>query len=565
MRSRALSRPPPPEAAGASPSRPAGAADGAPPESYGALSGELSARAVRHTGWNLAGILLPLAVGLVTIPVLTHQLGAARFGVLGLAWMLLEYLSLFDAGLGRATIRAVAGSRELLMRRAVPGRRDISPAARSLSGTVTGAVLVQVTLGVAGGLALWAAAPLLLERLLRVPSDMGAEAVGALRILGATVPVLMLGLALRGLLEAAERFDLSNGIRIPMSVGTFVLPAVVAAAGGGLPAILTALLVLRVVSVAVQLMALERALPGLRWGWPREWQGVRELLAFGGWVAVSNAVSPVLVYVDRLVVGFLLGAAALGYYTAPFEASLRLLVLPAALVTALYPMASGLMAAGDMDRMRELYVGALRALAGGMVGMSVTGAVLAPELLTTWLGPEYAAEGSVALRLLCVGVLVNALVHVPFSFVQAAGRPDIMARFHLLELAVHLPLAFWMVRSFGVAGAAGAWLLRASLDAVLVFAAAGGVLGVGLGRLADGRLLRAALLAALLVAALLGLRVTVGGAVGWTAGRTGALAVVVLALPLVAAHAIVSWAWLLRPDERRAIVRIVLRRRPANG
>lgn len=546
--------------AGPPPSRAARARyDGAVGGSDGDLPGAmLRARAVRHTGWNLAGVLLPLLVGLFAIPILTRQLGAARFGVLGLAWMLLEYFSLFDAGLGRATVRAVAAGRELL--RAHLGR-DGAGAGRELSATVTGSVVIQLLLGVLAGLALAMAAPMVVERLLRAPQALAGEATRAIRVLGATVPALMLGLALRGMLEAAERFDLSNGIRIPLSIGTFLVPAAVAMAGGGLPSIMVALLILRVLSVAVQAVVIRRALPGFMWCWPEEWSGVRALLAFGGWVAVSNVISPVLVYVDRLAVGGLLGAAALGYYTAPFEASLRLLVFPAAVVTALYPMASALLAAGDVERMRALYVGAVRVLAGGMAGIAIVGVVLAPELLSGWLGAEYAENGALALRLLCVGVLVNAVVHVPFAFIQAAGRPDIMARFHLLELAIHLPLTYWLVDRYGIPGAAGAWALRALMDATLVFGAARRVLGVGVGAVTAGRSLRAMGLALALVVALMALQWVAAAspvAAGADSGTRGLMVALIAILPL-GLHSLLSWRWLLSASERSAMLGAVRR------
>src|SRR5690606_6970766 len=128
-----------------------------------------------------------------------------------------------------------------------------------------------------------------------------------------------------------------------------------------------------------------------------------------------------------------------------------------------------------------------------------------------WLGAEYAERSTLALRLLCVGVLVNAIVHVPFALLQAAGRPELMARFHLIELALHVPATLWLVHRFGIAGAALAWTLRAILDAALVFAAADRVLGVGLARLADGRALRVVGLLAVLVAALFALRAASAG------------------------------------------------------
>jgi O-antigen/teichoic acid export membrane protein len=50
----------------------------------------------------------PLLVGVAVMPIITRNLGAARFGLLGLTLALLEYSGLFDLGLGRATTKHVA-------------------------------------------------------------------------------------------------------------------------------------------------------------------------------------------------------------------------------------------------------------------------------------------------------------------------------------------------------------------------------------------------------------------------------------------------------------------------
>ncbi len=94
----------------------------------------------RNSLFNLAGLVLPLGLSLLTVPAYIHLIGVDRYGVLVISWLLLGYFGMFDLGLGRATIHRIA---EL---------RDAEPTARL--ATFHTAVAVNVVIGVVGGLVL---------------------------------------------------------------------------------------------------------------------------------------------------------------------------------------------------------------------------------------------------------------------------------------------------------------------------------------------------------------------------------------------------------------------------
>ena len=69
----------------------------------------LSGRLLAHnTFLNFPGQVLPLLVGMITIPFIIRGLGTERFGLLSLAWVVLGYFTIFDLGLGWATTKFVA-------------------------------------------------------------------------------------------------------------------------------------------------------------------------------------------------------------------------------------------------------------------------------------------------------------------------------------------------------------------------------------------------------------------------------------------------------------------------
>ncbi len=408
----------------------------------------------RNSALNLIGFTVPMVIGLLAVPVMTSELGAARFGLLSLAFAILEYSGLFDLGLGAATIREVSGAL---------ARQD-----KGLSTLIAGSVLSQLLLGSVGAAILVAISPVLVERVFVIPADLHDEAVSVFRILALMVPATVALLSLRGILDAAGRFDLSNAIRIPSSVGTFLIPAIAASAGYKLPAIVAMLLVTRVIICFVTAYAIKQILPGHTWNLHVRWETMRPLFVFGGWMSLSNILSPILVYLDRFMLAAIVGVAAVGYYTAPFDTVMRLLILPAALMGAVYPSVAGMLAVGDDKSIRSVYRHANRKLLLMLVGPAVILFAAGPRLLELWLGTTFAEQALDAVRILAVGVFFHALARVPSGFINALGRPDLIAKISLVEMVIHVPLAWMLISRYGLNGAALAWTVRVTADAVIL-------------------------------------------------------------------------------------------------
>lgn len=413
----------------------------------------------RYTVYNVLGQAVPLVVGLAAMPIITKALGDTRFGLLALMWAIIGYFSVLDLGLGRATTKFVA--------EALAGHD--SARAQQVAGFTAAS---QTALGILGGAVLAAIAPWVVSDLLRVPPDLTREAIGAFRWLGLSVPFVVLSLNLRAVLEGAQRFDLANLIRAPNGVLAFAIPAAAAFLGVRLPGIVALLLGLRVATCWASWIAIRAALPGFRFEFRPTRDLVRPLLGYGGWVAVSNVVSPILTYLERFILAAVAGVGAVAYFAAPYEAISRLLIVPASLAGGLFPVLSVPLVAGgraDAERLLARSVRSLWVLLGGPV---IVALLFSAPLLRLWLGPAYAAQGATGLAILAVGMLIIGLAHVPGVFLHGQGRPDLPAIFHLIELPIYIALAWWCVRAYGVTGAALAWTLRVTLDAVLLFAAA---------------------------------------------------------------------------------------------
>src|SRR5215831_14398499 len=210
-----------------------------------------SAKLARNTAFNFAGQVLPLLAGIALIPYIMRGLGPDRFGILGIMWVVFGYFSLVDLGLGRATTKFLA---EWLAK----GEVD------QIYEMVWSSIVLQILLGVIGGVLTAALTPVLVERVLKTPASLMSEASSAFYILAAALPSVLVTNGLRAVLEGCQRFDISNLLRIPSTILSFVIPAVGVAAGLGLRGIVLWLGISRLGFALAHGLYCLRVIPGLK-------------------------------------------------------------------------------------------------------------------------------------------------------------------------------------------------------------------------------------------------------------------------------------------------------------
>lgn len=450
----------------------------------------------RNTLLNFIGQIVPLLVGIVVIPFIVRGLGIERFGILSLAWVVLGYFGIFDVGLGRATTKYVA---EAL------GQDNKDQVPR----LVWTAVVIQGIFGLIGALVLIGITWLFLGNILNVPKELLKEASATFYIIALGLPLVLVSSSFSGLLEATQRFDLLNAIKTPSSILTFLLPLIGIFLGFKLPGIVTLILVSRLVVLMVLVAFGFRVIPKLC-EFSISLALLPRLFAYGGWITVTSVVGPMLVYLDRFLIAFLLSVASVTYYTIPYEAVTRLWIIPISLTMSLFPAFSALEVIGDRKKIEKFFARSVKYVLLLLCPIVLLLVLFAQPILQLWLGIDFAMQSKVVLQILALGVMVNSLAHIPYTLLQGIGRPDLTAKFHLIEMPFHLAITWVLIGYWGISGAAVAWTIRVTVDAMLLFIAAFKVCQLSPRLLLNGGLILTCVILSLLVGMAYGIRSLAG-------------------------------------------------------
>jgi O-antigen/teichoic acid export membrane protein len=421
---------------------------------------------------NLVGSILPILITLVTTPIYLHHIGAGRYGVLAIVWMVQGYFGFLDLGLSQATSNRIA-------------QLDDAPHSER-QAVVWTALILNAGLGVVGGVVLFAIMHTLLA-FFDIGEALSAELLPALPYVACLVALSNLISVFNGALVGRERFGALNALQLAVAIIYQLAPLGAAFVfGPNLRYLVFGTLVAGIAALVLTALVVWRVFPLSFANGPRR-DLVRPLFSYGAWISLTRLATPVLETADRLLIGHALGPQAVTYYQVPFNLAQRVRLFPFVIIRTLFPRLSSL----DAASAAALSFGAIRGLAAALTPMIVFGIFFMQPFLSLWLGREFASHATSVGEAILVGIWINSLTMIAACHLQATGKPGIVARLQTYEILPFLALLWWMLQHFGVQGAALAWSARCLVDGLLLFYAA---------RL-DARPIRMLILPALIVVA----------------------------------------------------------------
>ena len=403
------------------------------------------------------GWVIPAIAALVAVPITVRGLGADTFGLLALVTALSGYLSLLDLGLGTAIVRYLAYH---------CARNE----GRTMLQILRVAALWFSVIGFLGGLIMVTQAPAL-AGIIGVSGDLEPVAVTVVRLAGVSFFLGMLMSAGTAIPQAFLRYDLAAAVSGIIGTASAVGPAVLVATGHGIVAVVVFSIITNLVALilyAVIAVVLFRGV-SLRSG--PTWKEIRRVvLRFTGMTALTRVHSAIAAQTNRLLVGVAGGAAAMAYYQVPNLLSSKVNELLSRVGQVILPTGTQRIADQNDEGTRSLYLRTSRLFFVLNASISVAVCAFAKPLLSTWVSPQFAEKGALALVIFTLAQGVNA-ASMSASYVNLAyERPGVNLVFSALNSVLNLATVVPLVMAYGISGAASAGLVgSAMVPAFLVY------------------------------------------------------------------------------------------------
>ena len=398
----------------------------------------------KNSFYNIAGYLIP---GVLSIPILgfmARDLGVEKFGLFTIILAIVGYASIFDIGITRSVIREIAIY-----------KRNKDEILKILS---TSAVIV-VALGIIAGFLITIFNTKISE-FLNVSKFVTKDFLDSLAIVAFSIPLYLLTQVWCSLLEGREEFLKLNIYKTFSSTMVVVFPALALLIESSLSYAVMGLLIARFLSLLLIKLYCRDFSSNFKF-----YNDVfKRLISFGGWVAVSNFISPIMSYFDRFILANKMGASMVGFYTAPSEAISRIGMLPSAVARTIFPMLSS----GEDDSGKIKITSYILVLLF-VIPVGCFCAYFSYDIMSLWLGNEYALKSYIIFQILILGFVFNSIAQIPFASIQSNGKSKTTAILHLCELLPYLLLLYFLINKYGLIGAAWAWTIRMFVDLLILY------------------------------------------------------------------------------------------------
>lgn len=396
-------------------------------------------RTIDNAAFNVFGFIVPSALSLIALPYIVSKLGVEAYGIYALVASVVGYLSFIDLGLNSASVKYIAES---------SAARDYEKVNRVVGSTLS----VYFFIGCLGLVGVWSLTDWLVFNVFKVSPTL-VEPARIAFWLGSVSLMTNIGAGtFSAILEGLQRYDVSNWISVVFTTLDTLLKVGVLFLGGSLVAVMVVTLITSALTIPVYIAVAKRLLPSLRIRPYWDPSFLKELVDFGGMVLIQRIASRLLFRLDRVLVGAILGPAAVTYYVVPANVLSRVHSVISRLTAVLFPLTSSLNTNERQSQLYKLYVRATGYITVLAAALYLPLFLFSFPILKFWMGEDFANHGAPILALLSISYFLLSFNTIPNNFLLGLNKPGIVAASAVAGALIQLGVALLLLPRLGVVG-----------------------------------------------------------------------------------------------------------------
>lgn len=383
----------------------------------------------------------PILLMFITAPVIVQGLGADAYGIRGLVISITGYFALLDLGLNGAVTKYLAEYHA----------QNNKPLMTELLGTT---LTTYTVLGLLGGVLIWFLAEWFTTKIFIIPPEFYTQSVWAFRLTGVGFFLSMITWWGSSIPTGIQRFDVFNGISI--GFGTITTLGTVAAVlmGYGLIGVVMANVLSNVIAVIAYWIAIRKLIPDIVIRFSFDRAMFKRTVLFGLYMVAFRIFSLFFAQLDSMLIGALIGAAAVTFYIVPLQIAQVIHGINGKLMQIVFPMASELSATADQRNLERLFFRGFNLSMVAGLAAAVPLAVVGEQFLRYWMSPEIAQQSTTVLELLILTFFLAGLTALTTSFLGGINHPQFIMYGSLISGVAGLVFYTILIRPLGVNGVA---------------------------------------------------------------------------------------------------------------
>jgi O-antigen/teichoic acid export membrane protein len=407
----------------------------------------------RNVFFGFVSWILPLALSLISTPIVVHGLGTTEYGLFALILGFVGYSINFNVS--RGVTKYISEYRA-------------TKQTEKINETIAATLIVSILVGLSGALLIAGLANYLVIDVLQIESSSQQRAIYALYLAAGTVCLTIISQAFSAIVQAVLRFDVYSHITTATGLLLVAGNIVLVLSGFGILHLLAWNLIVVFLGGLAFIWAARKLLPEARFSLVSSKETIRLIFKFGFSVTSGMLFVNFYYLFERGWITRHLGSEALAYFAVSLTVALNIHLFSYSLLMVLFPLTSEIGAQENKARLRSIFHRATKYIAAMVVFMGVTLCVCGHEILRLWLGQVFADKTTNILIIQTITFGSLAIGIAAWQVIEGLGHPERNAWFSILVVIIGIPLIFILTPQFGLEGVGAAKMFWAILIYVYI-------------------------------------------------------------------------------------------------